>query len=293
MKECNKCGKIKEYSSFNNSSVTKDGLFPSCKECYNNYRKMIRIKHIKETFIQPSEEFLISNYKKCCICKNDKLLIDFSKDKSNANGRSNKCILCKNSMSREFKKKNKEKIRKKSQEYYKKNKEKISEYNKNRYIKKAEHIKKIAKIWRQNNKEKVRENRRNYERNNKEKMKEKRKRYVSNNRDKISLKNSRRKALKRKSVHPDLNNNIYTVYYNMKNRLEQCLGIKYNIDHILPIARGGYHHHLNLQVIPADLNFVKNDNLKFKHPILIHWTELPDFLLDRMKPEHRNLQHQL
>ena len=75
----------------------------------------------------------------------------------------------------------------------------------------------------------------------------------------------------------------------MKKRLEQCLDIKYNIDHILPTARGGYHHHLNLQVIPADINFKKNDNLEFRHPSLVHWTELPVFLLDRVPPQYLHL----
>lgn len=254
---------------------------------------MIRAKHIKETFIQPSEEFLNSNYKKCCICKNDKLLIDFSKDKSNVYGRSNKCRLCKNAMSREFKSKNKEKIRKESREYKFKNKDKIKEYSRNRYLEKKDIIRSKTKEWRENNKEKVREIGREYEKNNKDKMREKRKRYTINNRDKIYLKNSRRKAMKRGSTHIDFNQDIYKVFYKMKCRLEQCLKIKYNIDHILPTARGGYHHHLNLQVIPADINFKKNDNLEFKHPTLVHWTELPDFLLDRMLPHHLELRNQL
>lgn len=274
MKECNKCGEIKEFLNFNNSSVTKDGLSPSCKECYNNYRKMIRVKHIEETFIQPSEEFLLSNYKKCCICKNEKLLIDFSKDKSNVNGRSNKCRLCKNAMSREFKKKNKEKIRIESREYKLKNKDKIEEYSKKRYLEKKEHIKIAAKNWRLKNKEKVKEIRRSY---------------TKNNPDRFSLKNSLKRAKIKNSIHPELDRDIYKVFYKMKNRLEQCLGIKYNIDHILPTARGGYHHHLNLQVIPADINFKKNDNLEFRHPSLVHWTELPAFLLDRVPPQYLHL----
>lgn len=289
MKECIKCNEIKDVINFNNSNRKKDGLSDTCKECYNNYRKIIRKKYIQEKFIPPSEEFLNSNYKICRVCKDEKLLSLFTKDKSSPTGCGSECVSCKNAMSRDFKRKNKDRISKEGREYYRKNKEKISDYNRNRYIEKSEHIKKVAKIWRQNNKEKVREIGRNYETNNKEKMREKRKRYVSNNKDKISLKNSRRKALKKKSTHPDFNYNIYTVYYNMKNRLEQCLGIKYNIDHILPTAKGGYHHHLNLQVIPADINFKKNDNLEFRHPSLVHWTELPVFLLDRVQPQYLHL----
>jgi hypothetical protein len=274
MKECIKCNEIKDLTNFNNSNRKKDGLSNTCKECYNDYRKIIRKKYIEEKFTPPSEEFLNSNYKICRVCEDEKLLSLFTKDKSSPTGRGGECVSCKNRMTREHKRNNKEKIRNESREYKLKNKDKIKEYGKKRYLEKKEHIKRVAKNWRLGNKEKVKEIRRSY---------------TKNNPDRFSLKNSLKRAKIKNSIHPELDRNIYKVFYNMKNRLEQCLGIKYNIDHILPTARGGYHHHLNLQVIPADINFKKNDNLEFIHPSLVHWTELPAFLLDRVPPQYLHL----
>lgn len=268
MKECFKCNQIKELSNFNASKRKKDGLSNTCKECYNSYRQIMRKKYVEEKFTPPSEEFLNSTHRICNVCNEQKTLIYFSKDKRSPSGRSGECTSCKNRMTREYKRNNKEKIKKESREYKLKNKDNIKEYSKKRYLKKKEHITNINKKWYSENKEKVRENRRKYARNN---------------RDKFHIKETIRRSRKIENTHELFDPKIHNVYYHMRLRLEKCLGIKYHIDHILPLAKGGYHHHLNLQVIPSDLNSRKNNNLDFKHPSLVHWTELPLFLLDRAK----------
>jgi len=103
---------------------------------------------------------------------------------------------------------------------------------------------------------------------------------------KIKRKNSkkstatqRRKKLKKKNaIHPDHNRKIEVVLDAMRERLQDCLGIPFELDHILPISKGGPHHHGNLQVIPKELNRLKSSCLDFVHPLLTHWTELPEFL---------------
>lgn len=271
MKECIKCNQIKDLLNFNNDKRKKDGLSKTCKECYNEYRQIIRKKYVEEKFTPPSEEFLNSNYRTCNVCNEQKILASFSKDKRSPSGRSGECVSCKNAKNREFKRNNKEKIKKESLEYKIKNKNKIVEYSRKRYLEKKDHITNVNKKWYFENKEKVRENRR---------------KYAKNNRDKFHIKESIRRARKIENTHELFNPKIHNVYYHMRLRLEKCLGIKYHIDHILPLAKGGYHHHLNLQVIPSDLNSEKNDNLYFKHPSLVHWTELPDWLLDRVVLPH-------
>ncbi len=37
-------------------------------------------------------------------------------------------------------------------------------------------------------------------------------------------------------------------------RLEGILGVKFEIDHIIPIVRGGWHHHANLMILPRTWN---------------------------------------
>jgi hypothetical protein len=47
--------------------------------------------------------------------------------------------------------------------------------------------------------------------------------------------------------------------------LEEALGIKLHVDHVLPLARGGSHTASNLQIIPAHVNLKKNDKRLFKY----------------------------
>ena len=35
-------------------------------------------------------------------------------------------------------------------------------------------------------------------------------------------------------------------------------GIEHHVDHIIPIKHGGFHHHENLQVLPANVNLAKS-----------------------------------
>lgn len=134
------------------------------------------------------------------------------------------------------------------------------------------------------------ENYKNYSLQYPEKRKQRQKNYCINNRNKVNLHSSKRRALKKNATHPDHDQNIEKTYVDMRIRLENCLGIKYNVDHILPLTKGGYHHHGNLQTIPESINDSKRANLKFRHPSLVHWTELPGFLLDRVPPQCHHLQ---
>lgn len=105
----------------------------------------------------------------------------------------------------------------------------------------------------------------------------------SNNKHLKSIYQNKRRSIKLSQYHKRHDTEIEKVLSLMSSRITKCCGIVHNVDHILPLTAGGYHHHLNLQVIPATINFSKKNKLNFKHPSLIHWTELPDFLLDNIK----------
>jgi len=47
--------------------------------------------------------------------------------------------------------------------------------------------------------------------------------------------------------------------------LEDLLGTKLHVDHMVPIATGGEHKASNLQIIPADVNLTKSDKTTFKY----------------------------
>lgn len=86
----------------------------------------------------------------------------------------------------------------------------------------------------------------------------------------------RRRMLRLKNaIHKEHDTNIERVLDSMRIRLQCCLGIPFELDHIIPVSKGGPHHHLNLQVIPARLNSLKHNDMDYTHPLLIHWTDLP------------------
>jgi hypothetical protein len=70
-----------------------------------------------------------------------------------------------------------------------------------------------------------------------------------------------KRRAKIKNLLPNLTENqkkIIKCFYNQAERLFKRFGIKFHVDHIVPIAKGGLHAPTNLQVLPASLNFRKN-----------------------------------
>lgn len=74
--------------------------------------------------------------------------------------------------------------------------------------------------------------------------------------------------------------------------LKQKTNIAYHVDHIFPLAKGGIHHHLNLQILDQTMNSAKNDSLTFFHPDILHWTQLDQKVLDMIDPEKLKLAYQ-
>jgi hypothetical protein len=48
-------------------------------------------------------------------------------------------------------------------------------------------------------------------------------------------------------------------FYEWRVRIQKKLGIKFNVDHIIPLSVGGTHHPSNLQVVPAKWNRRKHN----------------------------------
>ena len=58
--------------------------------------------------------------------------------------------------------------------------------------------------------------------------------------------------------------NLIQQVYDQRDRLNQAAGfIKYHVDHIIPLAKGGQHHPGNLRVISADENVHKGAKVQF------------------------------
>lgn len=48
-------------------------------------------------------------------------------------------------------------------------------------------------------------------------------------------------------------------FYAMSVRLSKCTGIRWEVDHVIPLIAGGPHHESNLQVITMKKNRSKYD----------------------------------
>lgn len=86
--------------------------------------------------------------------------------------------------------------------------------------------------------------------------------------------------------------NKYPDQYNMTSELDdfilrECVALasmrgefiktKWHIDHMVPLARGGIHEGLNLQVIPASINILKKDRMVFTQPF--QWIKALSFFV--------------
>jgi 5-methylcytosine-specific restriction endonuclease McrA len=101
------------------------------------------------------------------------------------------------------------------------------------------------------------------------------KRYYDANRDKLSCKAKLRERPRYKTRHyesrhrasklgllPDMTkvaDRIIRNIYEARERVEQCLGIKFDVDHIVPLSLGGLHECKNLQIVPSSWNRKKHN----------------------------------
>jgi hypothetical protein len=126
------------------------------------------------------------------------------------------------------------------------------------------------KHWCLKNKEKVKEQSRKSTKKWKEKNPEKSKKvyqdWYRKNKSKVYSQTKIRKCLINKTFKEDHNKKIEIILRDCCSRISNCLKIKHHIDHIIPLASGGFHHHCNLQVIPAVWNWRKNCRVDFVIP---------------------------
>jgi predicted DNA-binding protein len=142
--------------------------------------------------------------------------------------------------------------------YYKKNKEAVAESNRKWSDKNPGRKAQLTKEWRQKNKEYVNAVSREWKKNNSEKVKEMIESRIQKDRDSYlaerRMARAKRRAILKERLHPDHNFELEKVLTDQCKRLYKKFGVKFEVDHIVPLDKGGWHHHLNLQVIPMVWN---------------------------------------
>ena len=102
-----------------------------------------------------------------------------------------------------------------------------------------------------------------YWQNHKDKIKEIDNRYNKSEKGKIvnTNKSAKRRAKVKNQLPTDANFDIIKEIYTECRRLSLETGIPHEVDHIIPIAKGGLHHQDNLQIITMVENRKKGANI--------------------------------
>jgi hypothetical protein len=87
--------------------------------------------------------------------------------------------------------------------------------------------------------------------------------WVKNNKHKVIANNSKHRDRKKNQTSIlDYNEKlIINEIYRARKRISDCIGIKFHVDHIYPISKGGLHKLSNLQLLPEKINMRKGSKM--------------------------------
>jgi hypothetical protein len=188
--------------------------------------------------------------KTCSCCGEEKEFTEFSRNKRSKWGFRNKCKSCENIGHRERCSLDREGAAKRSREYYKLNHDLVVEKK---------------RTYREENRELIRSQDKVHSLKRKDSKKEYDVSYRVNNRDKRrSWSSKRRASILRRTPSWLTENNFKQIeaYFSLSERLSNCLGIEFHVDHIIPLQGklvSGLHTPTNLQVLPATINIRKGN----------------------------------
>lgn len=109
------------------------------------------------------------------------------------------------------------------------------------------------------------------------KQREIERRYLIKNRAKVYAKIAKREAMKRHLTHPLADHSNIQLCFKAAREASRTTGVLHAVDHIIPMARGGFHHHDNLQVLSFSMNSSKSDNAFWISPSPEYrdWRDVP------------------
>lgn len=218
--------------------------------------------------------------KTCSRCNEEKEIDFFPKHRT-------LCKSCWSIYRKEFKAKNKNKIkaymneyrqrpeskekkRKLDKIYYENNKEKVSIKNKDWYLSNRNRMLEYKKNWYLSNKPKCKENSIKWAKSNSEKIREYKRLYDKHNSDKSCAKTQKRNAAKLRATPLWANDFFIKEAYHLAKIRTEITGFNWHVDHLVPLRNKlvcGLHCEYNLQVIPASENISKSNK---------YWPNMPE-----------------
>lgn len=150
-----------------------------------------------------------------------------------------------------------------AKDYYARHREKAKARQRKYYSENRDQAAETMRLWREKNKDQVRAKILEWQRNNRTKM---------------AMYQRRRRTLKLNSLHPELDREKEEALAHECRQVTKTTGIDHQIDHIIPLVFGGWHHHDNLQILPRSLNAQKNDNPVWEMKGYKCWRDVPEYL---------------
>lgn len=113
---------------------------------------------------------------------------------------------------------------------------------------------------------------------NPDKLKLATKNWRTKNLHKIRAYCANRRAKRLGAIHLGHDKAKDPLFYAEAKRLTRETGIRHEVDHIIPLASGGHHHHDNLQILPRFINIAKRANPFWEQAPYKCWRDVPEHL---------------
>lgn len=92
---------------------------------------------------------------------------------------------------------------------------------------------------------------------------------------KLRARSAKRRILAKYAIHPEHDAALEAALFLECQRLSNETGLIHELDHIIPLSKGGFHHHLNLQPLPRKLNKHKHNDPFWQMEGYKSWRDVP------------------
>lgn len=177
---------------------------------------------------------------------------------------------------RQYYMKNKEKLCSATRKWYSENKERASEYNRMHYLRNKDRYAEWRRNWISENPERKRIREQQWRKENRSILLGKTKEWKRRNHDKVIAYNRNRRSLEKGASGKHSAKDIESIYILQRGKCAHCckrVGLKFHVDHIVPLAKGGSNWPHNLQILcpPCNLGKQSKDPIDWKqqHGLLL------------------------